>query len=238
MVNSRIIIWKNILWRPAFKVCAIIYGFSGFVQWLFPNLLQKRGLVKMIPSLTWQIWIIIGLILIIGTILEGAYRLVTQQEAQFNNHINILQSELEELHKKYNALSTNLLDKYEERFFVTMIQDRIKAARFLMGRFANNASLKKVLDFLEAPIAVKVVSGEIDRKQVYDYFHHWIFMYYQAGKEFIEDYRKKDPGAWGSLKPLYEIMVELERQELGQAYTGDDWSSDKLNEALAEEGDL
>jgi hypothetical protein len=105
----------------------------------------------------------------------------------------------------------------------------------------GNGDLEDVLDFLEAPIAQKVISGEIDEFQAYSYFYHWIRLYWQAAQKYIEDYRKDEPAAWGSLKVLYEIMSIYEKAETkadtGKQYNDDDLvlSSDKLKKYLREE---
>ncbi len=240
MFKPRFFIWKNVLWQPTFKIGIAFYGFLAFIHlldWLFPNLLEKWGFVKMIPSLSWQTWIAIGLILTIFIILEGAYRLVMQKEGEFTQQLNFVQAELEQIRAK----STELVDKYEDRFFVKMKEERKIAAQYLLKLHRNGASLETVLDFLEAPIAVKVNSGEIDAKQVYDYFHHWIFMYWQASQYYIKKYRENDPYAWGNLKALYEKMIDLEKQEIashtGKDCSGDDltWSKERLLEALEKE---
>ncbi len=132
--------------------------------------------------------------------------------------------------------STDLVDKYEERFFVKMKPERKLAAQYLLGQRESNAGLKWVLDYLEAPIADKVVKEQIDRKQVYNYFRHWIQLYWQASQKDIQIYRKNDPGAWPTLGRLYDIMVKLEKEELKERYI--DWSEERIKEALRDEAHL
>ena len=50
----------------------------------------------------------------------------------------------------YRNRSTELLDRYEERFFVKMKQERKLAAQYLLEQTPNNAHLKYILDFFEA----------------------------------------------------------------------------------------
>jgi hypothetical protein len=63
-----------------------------------------------------------------------------------------------------------LLDKYEERFFEKMEGKRKHAAQFLLGENPDGAGdLEDVLDFLEAPLARKFNSGEINPFETYGY---------------------------------------------------------------------
>ncbi|MGA2515307.1 MAG: hypothetical protein ABSG44_02015 [Thermodesulfobacteriota bacterium] len=132
--------------------------------------------------------------------------------------------------------STDLVDEYEERFFIRMKAERKHAAQYLLGEIKNNACLKWVLDYLEAPIAEKVVKEQIDTMQVYSYFRHWIELYWQASQKDIQIYRKNDPGAWPTLGKLYNIMITLEKKELGERYVG--WNEERVEEALKDEASL
>lgn len=115
----------------------------------------------------------------------------------------------------YRNRSTELFDKYEERFFVKMKQERKYAAQYLLGEHDNSGDLDDVLDFFEAPIAEKVISGEIDANQVWRYFYHWIKLYLQASAEYINEYRKDEPDAWQSLDDLLRIISNIEKKETG-----------------------
>lgn len=116
----------------------------------------------------------------------------------------------------YVQKSTALLDKYEERFFgERMEQKRKSAALFLLGeQVAEQASgdLEDVLDYLESPIADKVISGFVDAKEAYDIFYHWIRIYWQAGKDFVAEYRKEEPAAYCGLEKLYQITSAIEKR--------------------------
>jgi hypothetical protein len=116
----------------------------------------------------------------------------------------------------YRQRSTELVDKYEERFFERMKLERKWAAKYLLEeskKASDRDCLEYVLDFLQAPIAEKVISGILIEKQVYDYFHHWIIMYYQASQEYIENYRKNQPSSWCYLKQLYDKILIIEKME-------------------------
>ncbi|MGB8993111.1 MAG: hypothetical protein WCD80_13740 [Desulfobaccales bacterium] len=114
----------------------------------------------------------------------------------------------------YNQKSTALVDKYEERFFERMKIERKSAAQYLLGEQAESGELEDILDFFQTPIAEKVISGEIDERQVYSLFYHWIRLYWEAGQKYIEDYRKGEPAAWESLKTLYDRMSTIEKAEV------------------------
>lgn len=116
-------------------------------------------------------------------------------------------------HNSHRQKSTALVDKYEEKFFERMKQERRLAAQYLLGRRKESGELEEIMDFFEAPIARKVINGEIDEFQVYCYFYHWIILYLQAAQKYIEDYRKDEPAAWGSLKTLYDIMITFDKKE-------------------------
>ena len=117
-------------------------------------------------------------------------------------------------HNTYRQKSNALIDKYEEKFFERMKQERKLAAQYLLGKINESDGLEDILDFFEALIARRVITGEIDAFQIYSNFYHWIVLYLQAAKTFIEDYRKDEPAAWSSLQTLYDRMIEYEKAEI------------------------
>lgn len=117
-------------------------------------------------------------------------------------------------HNAYVTKSTSLVDKYDERFFQNMSRERRSAALFLLGENSNSDELEDVLDFFESPIAKKVSDGSIDAEQIYDTFYHWIRLYYQAGRKFIEEYRKDEPAAYANLAELYAQTSKYEEKEI------------------------
>ena len=139
-------------------------------------------------------------------------------------------------HNTYKNKSTELLDRYEERFFIRMKKERRLAAQYLLKKTENSAHLKWVLDYLESPIGSKVLKGQIETYGVYEYFRHWIELYWQASQEDIENYRKDDPGAWPSLKTLYDTMIAIEKKELKDQYIP--WSPQRIKNALEDEASL
>ncbi len=122
-------------------------------------------------------------------------------------------------YNSYKHRSTDLIDKYEDRFFVRMKAERKYAAKYLIGEHQYSDELEFVLDYLEAPIAEKMLTKIIMENQVFEYFRHWIIMYYLASKDFIENYQNHhDAGSWTHLKPLYDKMIELKKKEFKKKF--------------------
>jgi hypothetical protein len=148
-------------------------------------------------------------------------------------------------YNSYRQRSTELVDKYEERFFIRMKTERKFAAKYLLGEHPDSYDLEFILDFFEAPIADKMLSKIIMEEQVYEYFRHWIILYYLKSKQYIKEYREKhDVGSWTHLKPLYDRIIELKKQqyeiELGKKCTEEDVIPDEKNliEYLKQEAGL
>ncbi len=117
-------------------------------------------------------------------------------------------------HNSYTQKSCALVEKYEERFFERMKSERESAAKFLLAESSSGDDLEDVLDYLESPIAEKVVSGAVDAKQIYNIFYHWIRLYWQAAEQFINDYRQQEEAAWTELRTLYERTSVFEKRRL------------------------
>ncbi len=132
--------------------------------------------------------------------------------------------------------SIELLDRYEERFFIKMKEERKLAAQYLLGQKRGSAHFKYVIDFLDSPVASKTVKRQVDVDGVYEYFSHWIQLYWQAGKEIIQTYHEDDPGAWPSIKTLYDMMVDLDKKKLKDRYNP--WTPERLKSALEDEASL
>ncbi len=179
--------------------------------------------------------------------------IVTVKEKQYPSEFTILLTALAILlvlltaYNSYRQKSTALLDKYEERFFEKMEGKRKSAARFLLGEDDSGTGyldLQDVLDFFEAPLARKLDSEEINGFQTYSYFYHWVRLYGQAAQEFIENYQKSEPCAWGSLPSLYQKMSDYEKAEIrrdtGKRCSDEDLvlSAEKLRKYLMEEAGM
>jgi len=130
-------------------------------------------------------------------------------------------------HAAYVAKSTALVDRYEDKFFGQMLRERKSAALFLLGENSSSDELEDVLDFFECPVATKVAEGCVDAKQIYDTFYDWIRLYYQASKQFLTDYRKTDPAAYGNLSDFYAVMRQQEEREIKRT-TGRKCTLDEL----------
>jgi hypothetical protein len=148
-------------------------------------------------------------------------------------------------YNSYTHRSTELIDKYEERFFVRMKTERKWAAKYLLEEHQYDDELAFILDYFEAPIGEKMFSKIIMDNQVYEYFRHWIIMYYLAAQRYIENYQEKDDaGSWTRLKPLYDRMIQIKKEqcekELRRKCTDQDVipSPEKLKEYLQQEARL
>jgi hypothetical protein len=120
----------------------------------------------------------------------------------------------------YLYKSTTLLERYDERFFERMTAARKGAAQFLLGEKPDEPDgptgeddLEDVLDFFESPLAEQVSKGVIDANDVYDKFYHWIRIYYQSPvtQQYLENYYKEEPAAWGCLRDLYGALLTIEQ---------------------------
>ena len=76
--GGRLRIWKEVVWRPWLWVLSSAYAVLGFYQtvewltgWRLPNIL---------PAFPWWLWALVGLVLFIMVILEGAYRSVADRD--------------------------------------------------------------------------------------------------------------------------------------------------------------
>ncbi len=116
---------------------------------------------------------------------------------------------------------------------------------FLLGRNPDGFSdLEDVLDFFEALIAQKTVDNFLDDREVYSYFYHWIRLYWQASKEYVENYRREEPMAWGTIQELHDIVTTFEKKEIkkdtGREPREDELflSKDKMHKQLEKEARL
>ncbi len=118
-------------------------------------------------------------------------------------------------HNGFRQKSSALLDRYEEKFFERMENKRKNAALFLLGQNPKGSGdLEDVLDFFEAPIAQKTIDHYLDDREVYSYFYHWIRLYWQAAKDYVERYREEEPEAWEDLETLYDIVTGFAERDI------------------------
>ncbi|MDE3023328.1 MAG: hypothetical protein KGI54_16015 [Pseudomonadota bacterium] len=115
---------------------------------------------------------------------------------------------------RYSSGVETLL-KFEERFNrQEMKQVRQNAAEyFLKDNSSNNISnVDQVLDFFEG-IAVLVHKSVLDKWLAWHYYSNWIFGYYSAAEQYINQVRKDSPTSWQDLCDLYIEMIEIELEE-------------------------
>jgi len=115
----------------------------------------------------------------------------------------------------FRQKSFALLDRYEERFFERMGKKRKNAALFLLGQNPQGcADLEDILDFFQAPIAQKTIDQHLEDREVYSYFYHWIRLYWQAAKDYVDRYREDEPEAWQDLETLYHIVTDCAERDV------------------------
>jgi len=115
----------------------------------------------------------------------------------------------------FREKSFALLDRYEERFFERMEKKRKDAALFLLGRNPEGSDdLEDILDFFQAPIAQKTIDQHLEDKEVYSYFYHWIRLYWQAAKDYVQRYREDEPETWQDLETLYHIVTDCAERDI------------------------
>ncbi|MGO9414977.1 MAG: hypothetical protein ACLP51_07540, partial [Syntrophobacteraceae bacterium] len=75
-------------------------------------------------------------------------------------------------------------------------------------------------------------------------FYHWIRLYWQASKEYVENYRREEPMAWGTIQELHDIVTTFEKKEIkkdtGREPREDELflSKDKMHKQLEKEARL
>jgi hypothetical protein len=81
-LRHRLRVWKQIFWRPWVRIVGGLYGVLGllaFVREFVRDKLSPQHRLTFdewykVPDLSWQTWVIIGLVLSLCIALEGAYR--------------------------------------------------------------------------------------------------------------------------------------------------------------------
>jgi len=85
--KNKLLVWREILLWPSVKIVGAITTIH-LIDWLLekfaPIWWEKGGIEMIMSSLSWQIWVIIGLIGLIFLTLESAYRLISNKEADLD----------------------------------------------------------------------------------------------------------------------------------------------------------
>jgi hypothetical protein len=144
----------------------------------------------------------------------------------------------------YLNRSTALTDKYDDQFNHGLIRQRRSAALYLLGKNPSCDELEDVLDFFEYPLGQKLAEGMLDSKQLFDLFHHWVRLYYEAAIEFIKRYRENEPVAYVNLLSLYDRLNRHELKERKEIEGGNPTledirlTTDEIKKYLQREADL
>lgn len=91
---------------------------------------------------------------------------------------------------------------------------RSLAAQALWNQGNENhlADCEEVFDFFE-PIGLFVKRGSLDAGLVHNFFFHWVNLYWNAGKDYIEQRRTHSGALWTEFERLYWKLVEIEKNE-------------------------
>ena len=125
-----------------------------------------------------------------------------------------------------------------------MKQDRFEAAKTLIeqkgqlenldGREDVLDPIDDVLDFFE-DIGFYERGGQISPETAHHHFYHWLRIYRQAARPYIEAWRKDEPARWKHIDDLFETASEVEMEEAGCTRSEITLSCDKLDEFLKQE---
>ncbi|MGC9291119.1 MAG: DUF4760 domain-containing protein [Acidobacteriaceae bacterium] len=134
------------------------------------------------------------------------------------------------------SLALELAMKLDEKFNSKKFRKlRSLAAQALLNQGNENqiADCEEIFDFFE-PIGLFVKRGSLDAGLVHNFFFHWVNLYWNAGKRYIEQRRTHAGALWTEFERLYLKLVEIEKNE-------DKFSSDispsqqQIEEQLREE---
>ncbi|MFZ0050424.1 MAG: hypothetical protein WAK96_01485, partial [Desulfobaccales bacterium] len=117
-LKSRFAVWKGLFPRPLFTaIWTILFAIWSYLcrlrGELSPNTRENWRIINMIPSWSWWIWVVIGLAGLLLIVLEGAYRLITSKDNEFND-------QLSQKENAYKAMEERVL-KAEEQLTTKVI---------------------------------------------------------------------------------------------------------------------
>lgn len=87
-VEARLRSWKEIFWKKAFAILAVLWGLVGVWDLVksefLPDKYQSLTVVKMTPHMQWRTWLIGILILLVFVLLEGAHTAIQRRDAEIS----------------------------------------------------------------------------------------------------------------------------------------------------------
>ncbi len=106
------------------------------------------------------------------------------------------------------GLSMKLDDRFNRKDFR---QTRSHAAQALLsGQKLDDA--EAVFDFFET-VGLLVRTGALTKELAYNFFFHWINLYWVAGRGYIQEERKSAKSLWEDFEYLYDIVQQSERMK-------------------------
>lgn len=110
------------------------------------------------------------------------------------------------------SLSADLSMKLEDRFN-SPEQRRIRAnaAKALLTKQKLNDA-EEVFDFFET-VGLMVSTGALTEELAYNFFFHWLNMYWVAGNAYIQEERKSLKSLWKKFEIAYEAVRKIEQKE-------------------------
>lgn len=134
---SRLRFFKAVFLQPWVGVLSLAYTALGLVDtfdgWIVPRLSVPyqeawKSAAIALPSLTWQTWVTIGILLLAVVLFEGAYRLVRDTKSQSNATTQELRRLLGEAAKAHPRVVTAL--RWEQTKLLMDVQNNGAAADF------------------------------------------------------------------------------------------------------------
>ena len=105
-------------------------------------------------------------------------------------------------------LSMKLDDRFNQEDFR---QTRSHAAQALLSG-QRLVDAEDVFDFFET-VGLLVRTGAFTKELAYNFFFHWINLYWVAGQGHIQEKRKVATSLWKNFEDLYNIVQQSERMQ-------------------------
>ncbi len=120
-LKRRILVWKKVIWGRTTAVFTGLWFLIGLILFIRDELLppeyqEKWRILKLIPDWSWYFWIILGLVVVLGIVLEGAYREIESLNNQLSdkNHRAIIGGLLKNLYVRGQGLRSEIVNSTDE----------------------------------------------------------------------------------------------------------------------------
>ena len=144
---------------------------------------------------------------------------------------------------KRRVFDVTLALKYTDIFFKDIKDDRIAATRALIKFHKEHASwetfddaplVDPVLDVLD-DIGFLLQGHQISDWVCYQYFSFWVQLYYEASRDYVAWWRKKDDSVYEHIEPLYDDMMVIMKHKCNKHLSELTYSPANLLKALEDE---